>query len=151
MKGDVHPSGVITTSITIKDIGGYEYPVSLSATGQPSGVEVTFVPSFGRPKPSYTSTVTINVDPSVSVGNYSIVMKGTGADGKEHSCCYNLRVKPTGTPTPTPMSTPASPSGLMITFSQYPTKVTRGTRINFNWKIAKEPPSSSAGESFHHK
>ena len=106
MKGEVHQGGVITTAITIKGIQGYEHPVSLSASGLPSGIVVTFIPPIGGPTPSYTSTVTINVDPIVPAGDYEIVKKGTGADGKEHSCSYTLTVKPSVTPTPTPTPSP---------------------------------------------
>ena len=52
MQGAVQQGGVITTAITIKGVHEYEKPVSLSATGQPSGVVVTFVPQIGGPTPS---------------------------------------------------------------------------------------------------
>ncbi len=90
MQGAVHQGGVITTAITIKGIQGYEHPVALSTNVQPSGIAVSFVPPIGEPTPSYTSTVTINVDSSVLKDNYKIVMTGTGADGKEHSGSYTL-------------------------------------------------------------
>lgn len=92
MQGSVQPGGVIQTTITVEGIHGYEHTVSLSASGQPSGVVVTFVPPFGGPTPSYTSTVTINVHPSVSASVYTTIIKGTGTDGKEHSCKYILSV-----------------------------------------------------------
>ena len=107
MQGAVHQGGVITTAITIEAIHGYKHPVSLSATGQPSGIVVTFVPPISGPTPSYTSTVTINVYPSVPAGDKKITMEGTGADGKEHSCSYTLTVKPAVTPTPTTTPTPS--------------------------------------------
>lgn len=102
MRGEVHQGGVIQTTVTVMGIHGYEHPVSLSASGQPSGVVVTFVPPIGGPTPSYTSTVTINVQPSVSASVYTTIIKGTGADGKEYSCKYTLSVisKPVTTPLP---------------------------------------------------
>ncbi|MCK4735459.1 MAG: hypothetical protein KAT65_23600 [Methanophagales archaeon] len=109
MEGEVHQGGVIGTVITIKGIQGYEHQVSLGASGQPQGIVVSLVPTIGGPTPSYTSTVTINVDPIVPAGDYEIVKKGTGADGKEHRCIYTLTVKPSVTPmsvTPTPTLTP---------------------------------------------
>ena len=102
MQGAVQQGGVITTAITIKGIHVYEQPVSLSATGQPSGVVITFVPPFGEAKPSYTSSVTINVNQNVPAGDYTIIIKGTGADGKEHTCSYTLTIKPSVIPTVTP-------------------------------------------------
>ena len=115
MQGSVQQGGTITTTITIKGIHGYKFPVSLSATEQPSDIIFTFAPPISEPKPSYTSTVTINVDKSVSSETYETRIKGSGADGKEHSCIYILTVNPTAssggegfipTPTPTPTSTP---------------------------------------------
>ena len=109
MEGKVYQGGVIATVITIKGIQGYEHQVSLGASGQPQGIVVSLVPTIGGPTPSYTSTVTINVDPIVPAGDYEIVKKGTGADGKEHSCIYTLTVKPSVTPTVTPTSIATHP------------------------------------------
>jgi hypothetical protein len=61
MQGAVQQGGVITTAVMIKGVSGYEEPVCLSATEQPSGVVLAFVPQSGEAKPSYTSRVTINV------------------------------------------------------------------------------------------
>ena len=99
MEGEVHQGGVITTAITIKGIQGYEHQVRLGASGQPEGIVLSLVPLIGGPTPSYTSTVTIIVDSTVPAGDYEIVKKGRGADGKEHSCIYTLTVKPSVTPT----------------------------------------------------
>lgn len=67
----------------------------------------------------------INMDPSVSAGVYTIIIKGTGADGKEHSCNYILTVSPipatptpTPTITPTPIITPTFPLFGIINFDQ---------------------------------
>lgn len=94
MEGKVQQGGVISTAITVKSINGYKYLISLSASNQPSGVIVTFVPPFGGPTPSYTSTVTIDVNPGTLPDSYEITINGLGADGKEHSCKYILNVIP---------------------------------------------------------
>ncbi len=111
MQGAVHQGGVITTAVTIKGVSGYEERVSLSATGQPSGVVLAFVPPYGGATPSYTSSVTINVNSNVPIGDYRITINGIGADGKERRCIYTLTVKPSVTPisTPTPTSTKVFP------------------------------------------
>lgn len=107
MQGSVQQGGVIQTTITVKGVHGYEYPVSLSASGQPSDVVIAFVPPFGDATPAYASTMTINVDSKVPAGDYTVIIKGTGADGKEHSCTYILIVMPKEVePTPTPLQTP---------------------------------------------
>ena len=97
MSGEVQQGGVIQTIVTVAGILGYEQPVNLSTTGQPSGVAINFVPPFGEAKPSYTSSVTINVDQNVPADDYTIIIKGMGADGKEHTCSYTLTVKPSNT------------------------------------------------------
>jgi hypothetical protein len=116
MLGAIQAGGVIQTTISVMGINGYDHTVSLSASGQPPDSVISFVPPFGEAKPSYTSSVTINVDQNVPAGDYKITIKGTGADGKEHSCSYTLTVKPSVTPTPlvtpspspTPTVTPTS-------------------------------------------
>ena len=106
MLGAIQAGGVIQTTVSVMGITGYDHPVTLSATGQPSGVITAFVPPFGEAKPSYTSSVMITVGKNVPAGDYTLVIKGTGADGKEHSCSYTLTVKPSVTPTSTPTPTP---------------------------------------------
>jgi hypothetical protein len=116
MLGAIQAGGVIQTTVSVMGIGGYDHTVSLSCTGKPTGVVTTFVPPFGEAKPSYTSSVMIIVDKNVPAADYTLVFKGTGADGKEHSCSYTLTVKPSVTPTPpvtpspspTPTATPTS-------------------------------------------
>lgn len=103
MVGEVSASGVIQTTITVKGLHGYDHTVSLSASGQPTGIVISFAPPFGEAKPSYTSGVTIKVDADVPAGKYETKIKGMGADGKEHNCNFILTVNPMPfTPTPTP-------------------------------------------------
>jgi len=106
MQGSVQPGGVIQTTITVKGIHGYKHSVSLSASGQPSDVIITFIPPFGEATPAYASTMTINVDSNVPAGDHTITIKGTGADGEEHACKYILTIRPTPTPPPTASATP---------------------------------------------
>ena len=122
MQGTVHQGAAITTDLTIKGVHGYEEMVCLSATGHPSGVILAFAPQSAEAKPSYTSRVTINVNSNVLVDDYTIGIKGTGADGKEHRCSYTLTVKPsvtpTSTPTPTPTPTPAPHVTYQVLFDE---------------------------------
>ncbi|MCD4845145.1 MAG: hypothetical protein K8R25_11735 [Methanosarcinales archaeon] len=110
MLGGIQAGGVTPTTVSVISISGYDHTVSLSVTGEPSGVVIAFVPKFGAAKPLYTSTMMINVDKNVLAGDYTLVIKGTGADGKEQSCSYTLTVKPSLTPrqpvtSPSPTST----------------------------------------------
>jgi len=102
MLGAIQAGGVIQMTVSVMGISGYDHTVSLSATGQPFGVVIAFVPPFEEAKPSYTSSVMINVDKNVPAGDYPIIIKGTGADGKEHTCSYILTIKPFVIPTVTP-------------------------------------------------
>ncbi len=102
MQGEVDQGEVIETTVTVNSIQGYEHPISLSATGQPSNILIAFIPPTGEPTPVYASTMTINVAPDVPVGDYTIIVKGTGTDGKEHTCTYTLStVESRPIPTPT--------------------------------------------------
>lgn len=95
MQGSVQQGGVTQTTIIVKGTHGYKQTVRLSASGEPSNVVIAFIPRFGVATPEYTSTMTINVGSSVVAGDYTVVIKGTGADGKERSCKYVLTVEQT--------------------------------------------------------
>lgn len=112
MQGAAQPGAVIQTTITVKGIHGYKYPVSLSASGQPFDIVIAFIPPFGEATPTYASTMAINVGSNVPAGDYTIIIKGTGADEKKHTCSYTLAVKsmpvtPTPVLTSSPMPSPA--------------------------------------------
>lgn len=92
IQGTVQQGGVIPTEITVKGERRYKESISLSASGQPSGVVVTFTPEIGKPAPTFTSDVMINVDLDVPTDSYEIMIKGIGADGKEHSYKYILSI-----------------------------------------------------------
>jgi hypothetical protein len=94
MQGEVQRGGVIQTAITVEGINHYKHPVSLTASGHPSDIVVTFVPPFGTAIPTYVSTMTMTVGSNVPIGDYTIVIQGMGADGIEHTCQYTLTVKP---------------------------------------------------------
>jgi hypothetical protein len=80
------------TRITVKGIKGYNYSVGLGASGQSSGLKVTFNPQSAVTDPEFNSEMVIHVDSHTSEGTDTIVVKGTGADGKEHSCKYFLKI-----------------------------------------------------------
>jgi endoglucanase len=69
----VTQGGSSTATVTLSGTGGFSSPVSLSASGQPGGMAVTFgLPSNG------TSTVTITAGASVAVGRTTLTVTGTG-------------------------------------------------------------------------
>lgn len=92
MRGRISQGGVTETSIYVKGEGGYKHSVNLSASGQPSDVQIAFSPPFGPAEPAFTSTMTVNVEPKVPPGDCEITIKGIGEDGREHSCKYTLNI-----------------------------------------------------------
>ena len=81
-----------TATITVEQINGYSYDVSLSASGQPSGVTITFSPDHGTP--TFASTMTIQVGYDVAPNTYSITISGIGSDSPPttHSETFDLTI-----------------------------------------------------------
>ena len=81
-------------TLTLIPEGDFSSTVSLSSTGAPSDVDVTFSPSEINPITSAsTSTVTITVGSSTQSGSYELVLTGTtGGDGQSHSVSLTLDV-----------------------------------------------------------
>jgi hypothetical protein len=69
-------SGSSTVSTTVS--GGFSNAISLSASGQPSGVTVSFSPSSIAAPGSGSSTMNITVGSTVTAGTYTITVTGTG-------------------------------------------------------------------------
>ena len=88
--GYTAPGFAVTTNVYVSGIAGYDYVVSLSASGQPEGVTIDFNPDTGTP--TFTSTMTIQVGDSVPLNTYTITVTGLGSDGKTHSGTYTLTV-----------------------------------------------------------
>lgn len=110
MRATIERGGVATTMVQVTSKGGYQHPVNLTATGQPSEMVVNFSSLSGVVQPPYSSIMTVNVGKNVGAGNYKIVIGGTGADGMERSCPYILTVAEQQRP-----SAPPSPLVIKIT------------------------------------
>lgn len=87
----VHQGGEGTVEVTVTGCN-YDLTVNLTASGQPSGVSITFNPSSGTP--TFSSTMTISVEPGVTIQAYTITIRGRGADGKENAVVLDLEVTP---------------------------------------------------------
>lgn len=88
--GRVERGGSTTATVELSSIGGYGENVSLSASGQPSNVNVSFNPATGVPP--YSSTTTIDIGDNAPTGTHTIEIVGTRANGREHTCKYELTV-----------------------------------------------------------
>ncbi len=80
-------SSTVTTSVS----GGFNSAISLSASGAPSGVTLSFNPASIAAPGSGTSTVTIAVAASVAPGTYAITVTGTGG-GMTRTASLSLAV-----------------------------------------------------------
>jgi subtilase family serine protease len=67
-----------TSTITTAVSGGFDSAIALSATGQPTGVTVTFNPTSIAAPGSGTSTVTLAVASTTATGTYTITVSGVG-------------------------------------------------------------------------
>jgi len=67
-----------TSTITTAISGGFDSAIALSATGQPTGVTVTFNPTSIATPGAGTSTVTLAVASTTATGTYTITVSGVG-------------------------------------------------------------------------
>ncbi len=80
-----------TSKITTAISGGFDSVIALSATGQPTGVTVTFKPTSIAAPGSGTSIMTVAVAYTTATGKYPITITGTGG-GITQTCTVTLTV-----------------------------------------------------------
>ncbi|TES83951.1 MAG: PGF-pre-PGF domain-containing protein, partial [Hadesarchaea archaeon] len=118
-----------TATVSLTPVPTVEnFAVSLTASGQPSGVSVSFSPSSGV-LPS-SPTMAINVGSNVSGGTYTIIVKGTCVADRERTSIFTLKVSailPSGYSTGAGTITPAAPVTVQIQNSPI-----TGLQINVN-------------------
>ncbi|MDI1466415.1 M20/M25/M40 family metallo-hydrolase, partial [Catellatospora sp. KI3] len=90
--GAVNPGSSTTATVSTATTSGSAQTVSLSASGAPSGVSVSFSPTSVTSGGS--STMTVSTTASAAPGTYSITVTGTGSVA--HSATYTLTVNGTG-------------------------------------------------------
>ena len=98
-----------TSTITTAVSGGFNSAVALSATGQPTGVTVSFNPTSIAAPGSGTSTMTMAVASTTATGTYTITVTGTGG-GVTQTTTVNLTV--------------TAPASANFTISASPTAIT---------------------------
>ena len=148
MGGSIPQGSVTQMTITVKGIHEYNFVVSLSSSGSPTGVVVNPNPPSNKPIPFYTSNVIITVTSTVPEGDYPIVIKGTGADGKEHTCTYILTVKPPNTLAVN--IAPEGPLALNVGQSQTFTATSHGGSgvIHYQWYLDGSAVSGSTSSTY---
>jgi kumamolisin len=106
-----------TSTITSSVSGGFNSSVALTASGQPTGVTVSFTPgSFGAPG-SGSSTMGIAVASTTATGTYTITVTGTGG-GITQNATVTLTVTAVAAGN---FTLSASPTSLTITRSSHGT------------------------------
>ncbi|MGB9334419.1 MAG: S53 family serine peptidase [Candidatus Acidiferrales bacterium] len=106
-----------TSTITSSVSGGFNSAVALSASGQPTGVTVTFNPTSIAAPGSGTSTMTMAVASTTATGTYTITVTGTGG-GLTRTTSVSLTVT---APVTGNFTLSASPTSLTITRSSHGT------------------------------
>jgi len=81
-----------TSTITSTIVNGFYAAVALSATGQPSGVTVSFSPTSIPAPGSGTSTMKVTVSSRASTGSHTITITGKGG-GKTNTTRVTLTVR----------------------------------------------------------
>jgi len=99
-----------TSTITTSISGGFNSAISLSPSGQPSGVTVSFSPTSIAAPGSGTSTMTMAVASSTSPGTYTITVTGTGG-GVTQTTTVSLTVTAPGS---SDFTISASPTSLTV-------------------------------------
>ncbi len=122
-----------TSTISTTALNGFNNAITLSASGQPSGVTVTFgtnpIPAPG----TGTSLMTMAVGSSVSPGTYTITVTGVGG-GITHTTTVSLTVT---TSNPPDFSISASPSSITVARGSSGTSTISTTALNgFNAAIS---------------
>ena len=87
----VSGENVKTVSVRVAVVAGYDKTVTLDASGEPTGVWVSFSPQSG--KPEFYSTATVRVDNSADPGTTTITIRGVGEDGTGHTCPLTLTIE----------------------------------------------------------
>jgi subtilase family serine protease len=87
----INPGNSGHSTITTTISGGFNSAISLSATGQPSRVTVSFNPSSIPAPGSGSSTMTITLNRRARAGNYTITVRGSGG-GVQHTTTVTLTI-----------------------------------------------------------
>ena len=90
--GTITPGRTINgaATITVTALGGYNRTVTLSASGAPSGVTISFSPSSGIP--TFSSSMNVSASPSAPTGTYTITITGMGSDSAVRTTTYTLTI-----------------------------------------------------------
>ncbi len=131
-----------TSTITTAVSGGFSAAVALSASGQPSGVTVSFSPTSIAAPGAGTSTVTLAVASTTATGSYPITVTGTGG-GVTQTATITLTVTAAASPN---FTISASPTAVSVApGGNGSSTITTGALSGFNSAIALSASGQPAG------
>ena len=127
----VAPGNNGTSTITTTISGGFNSAIVLSASGQPSGVTVSFNPTSIAAPGSGTSTMTMAVSSNTAIGVYPITVTGTGGNITQQTT-FTLTVA-----APANFSISASPTALAVLWGKSNSStITTAAMNGFNSSIS---------------
>ncbi|MFJ9516937.1 M28 family peptidase [Kitasatospora sp. NPDC101801] len=129
--GNATPGNSVSTTVSTAVTSGSAQTVSLTASGVPAGVTVTFNPSSVQAGSS--STATFQVGASTAAGTYSITLTGTGS--ATHATTYSLVVG-SGPGTGTWAAGTTYKAGDVVTYNGVSYRCIQGHTAQTGW----EPP-----------
>ncbi len=133
-----------TSTITTAVSGGLNSAIGLSASGQPTGVTVTFNPSSIAAPGSGTSTMTMAVASTTTTGTYTITVTGLSSVGSLiHTTTVVLSVNAAPVPN---FTVSASPTSLSVTRGSHGTSTITITPSNgFTGSVTLSATGMSTG------
>lgn len=135
-------SGTSTISTSVS--GGFNNSITLSASGQPSGVTVTFGANPIAAPGSGSSTANFSVGSTTTPGTYPITITGTGG-GVTQTTTVSLTVTSS---TPADFSLSAASTALIVNLSSsISTTITTTPNVSFNSSISFSASGLTKGES----
>jgi len=82
-----------TSTVTTAVPGGFNTAIALSASGQPSGVTVSYTPTSFPAPGSGTATMQVTASTASTIGHFVITITGTGG-GKTNTTTVDLTIMP---------------------------------------------------------
>ncbi len=140
----VGPGGPGAATGPTTGLDGFDQAVALSASGQPSGVTVSFSPASIAAPGSGTSAVTLAVASTTALGAYTITVTGTGG-GVTQTAKISLTVTSSN---PAAFTVSASPTSLTIARSSSGTStIATVASGSFNSAISLSASGKGNGET----
>ena len=133
----VSRGGSTTPTVTVNSYDPTGGPtIDLSATGQPTGVTVSFSPVSGTP--NFNSTMTIDVGMTAPLGGHTITIEAKLATAVKATTSFTLTVTE-------PEAEPTEPEADLSITKSGPEYALVGDEITYTYKVENAGPDSATG------